>query len=248
MKNRFYWGVWGVLVLALAALLAFPMRSKMIRLVIVALFFVIGIGLLVLTWRNKGVRYSLLAFWLAGTVFVSLPGRRVMDVEGLRGIYVSKLKSYDGTRYVWGGENHLGIDCSGLVRIGLADALFEYGLRHLDPSAVRSGFYLWWRDSNAIDLGRPASVLTTLLGDGALTTLSAGRNQLAGDLAVTQAGSHVLAYLGGGMWIEAEPGVGSTHIFDLNGKFNYLAEQEVRFVRWTYLNPTSPVQDSAVNP
>lgn len=186
-----------------------------------------------------------MAFWLAGILFIALPGRRVRDTEALRGIYVSKLKSYDGTRYVWGGENHLGIDCSGLVRIGLADALFEYGLRHLDPSALRSGFHLWWRDSNAVDLGRPASVLTTLLGDGALTTLSAGRNQLAGDLAVTQAGSHVLACLGGGVWIEAEPGVGSTHIFDLNGKFNYLADQEVRFVRWTHLTTTPVEQDVA---
>jgi hypothetical protein len=68
--------------------------------------------------------------------------------------------------------------------------------------------------------------------------VSAGKNQLAGDLAVTQAGSHVLVYLGGDLWIEAEPEVGATHIFDLKGKFNYLADQEVRSVRWIYLNAT----------
>lgn len=45
MKKRFCWAVWGVLVLALASLLAFPMRSKLIRLAIVALFLVVGIGL-----------------------------------------------------------------------------------------------------------------------------------------------------------------------------------------------------------
>ncbi len=235
MKRRYYWGVWGALAIALALLLAFPMRSTLIRLATLALCSLLGLGLLALTWKTKRIRYSLLALCLAGAVFVSLPYSPKRDIEALRGIYVSKLKSYDGTRYVWGGENHLGIDCSGLVRIGLADALFEYGLRRMDPSAIRSGFYLWWHDSNAVDLGKAASLHTILLGDGSLTKLSAGRNQLAGDLAVTQAGSHVLVYLGGDLWIEAEPSVGATHIFDLKGKFSYLADQEVRFVRWTYL-------------
>lgn len=224
--------------LVFAVLLAVPMRSTMIRLAMAALFFLIALGLLAITWKTKSVRYGLLALFLSVTVFVSLPYKPKRDVAALRSIYVSKLKGYDGTRYVWGGENHLGIDCSGLVRIALADALFEYGLRRMDPSAVRTGFYLWWHDSNAVDLGKAASVHTILLGDGALAKLSEGKNQLAGDLAVTQAGSHVLVYLGGDLWIEAEPAVEATHIFDLKGKFSYLADQEVRFVRWTYLNPT----------
>jgi NlpC/P60 family len=234
--KRYCWYAWGVLALGLILLLALPMRSTIIRLAIVGLFSVISIGLLALTWKAKGIRYGLLTVYLAAAVFVSLPARPKMDIEALRGIYVSKLKSYDGTRYIWGGENHLGIDCSGLVRIGLADALFEYGLRHMDPSAIRSGFYLWWHDSNAIDLGKAASPYTVILGDGSLTKLSAYQNQLAGDLAITQAGSHVLAYLGDDTWIEAEPGVGSTHIFALKGKFNYLSDEQVRFVRWIYLD------------
>lgn len=236
MRRRYYWWVWGVLSVVLALLLALPMRSTMIRLAMAVLFSLIAIGLLAITWKTKGIRHGLLALFLAVTVFVSLPYKPKRDIAALRDLYVSKLKGYDGTRYVWGGENHLRIDCSGLVRIALADALFEYSLRRMDPSALRSGFYLWWHDSNAVDLGKATSVHTILLGDGSLAKLSASKNQLTGDLAVTQAGSHVLVYLGGDVWIEAEPAVGATHIFDLKGQFKYLADQEVRFVRWTYLS------------
>lgn len=238
MRRRYYWCFLAGLSIVLAALLALPMRSTIIRLAIAALFSLIAIGLLALTWKTKSVRHSLLALFLSVAVLVSFPYEPKRDIDALRDIYVTKLKAYDGTRYVWGGENHLGIDCSGLVRIALAEALFEYGLRRMDPSALRTGFYLWWHDSNAVDLGKATSVHTILLGDGALARLSEGKNQLAGDLAVTQAGSHVLVYIGGDLWIEAEPSVGATHIFDLKGKFNYLADQEVRFVRWTYLNAT----------
>jgi hypothetical protein len=52
---------------------------------------------------------------------------------------------------------------------------------------------------------------------------------------VTESGSHVLAYLGDEIWIEAEPNVGGTHVFDPAGKFSYLAEERVRFVRWKWL-------------
>src|SRR5580658_7227415 len=38
------------------------------------------------------------------------------DVHALRIAYVDRLRAYVGVKYVWGGENMLGVDCSGLVR------------------------------------------------------------------------------------------------------------------------------------
>jgi hypothetical protein len=58
---------------------------------------------------------------------------------------------------------------------------------------------------------------------------------LPGDLAVTASGVHILAYLGGDMWIQAEPGIGAVAILngrhDVNGWF----QQPVTTHRWSVL-------------
>jgi len=73
------------------------------------------------------------------------------------------------------------------------------------------------------------------IGDGEFSKLSNHATILPGDLAVTESGSHVLAYLGDETWIEAEPNVGGTHIFQLSGRFAELSDEMVRFVRWRWL-------------
>jgi NlpC/P60 family len=49
------------------------------------------------------------------TLFLIFLDRQI-GAETLRSTYLRSLYSYMGTTYVWGGENQLGIDCSGLVR------------------------------------------------------------------------------------------------------------------------------------
>ncbi len=67
--------------------------------------------------------------------------------------YIGCLKRYEGVLYVWGGENAVGNDCSGLIRRGLMDALFLEGAVVQLPGLVRDSIKLWWNDTTARVLG-----------------------------------------------------------------------------------------------
>jgi cell wall-associated NlpC family hydrolase len=146
---------------------------------------------------------------------------------------VERLKDYDGVRYVYGGENHRGVDCSGLVRAAMVRALIDRGFGSLNSEMLRSAFTLWWRDTNAIQLGKGANGLTLPISDGSPMPMRAAQNLRPGDLAVTTSGSHVLAYLGDQRWIEADPDVARVQIVDLNT--SRIADQEVLLVTWRWL-------------
>jgi cell wall-associated NlpC family hydrolase len=200
---------------------------------------VVWIGLLYLTRQRRILRYVLLLLSLIAVAAMIFPGAKI-NREELRTIYVDRLKTYNNTRYVYGGENHLGIDCSGLVRAAMFRALQIYGTKEHDSNALRSSLRLWWADSNAIDLGKGKTGDTIAIGSGEYSKLSEHDQILPGDLAVTESGSHVLAYLGDETWIEAEPNVGGTHIFKLSGQFASLAQEQVKFVRWRWLADEKP--------
>jgi cell wall-associated NlpC family hydrolase len=162
-----------------------------------------------------------------------LPGHAITDTAQLRRRYVGQLKSYDGVWYVYGGENHRGIDCSGLVRAAMFRSLLEESIFSANPALLRAALKLWWRDTNAIQLGKGANGLTAPKGDGSPIAMRAAQNLHPGDLAVTTSGSHVLAYLGGSSWIEADPDIMRVHIVDLNT--SPIAGQEVLLVTWSWL-------------
>lgn len=93
------------------------------------------------------------------------------------------------------------------MRRALIDALAGHGIRTLNPGLVRTGFALWWRDRSAADLGRGRHARTRpVLRTPSLNALDHARI-LPGDLAVTADGTHVLAYLGDHVRIEADPGL-----------------------------------------
>jgi len=71
---------------------------------------------------------------------VRLPGRSV-DVDPLAVDYSRGLHLFR-TRYVWGGESLLGIDCSGLVRKGLVWGQFYHGLRTFNGKPIRDAIDL----------------------------------------------------------------------------------------------------------
>jgi cell wall-associated NlpC family hydrolase len=158
---------------------------------------------------------------------------RIPDSDALRRRFVERLTDYDGVRYVYGGENHRGVDCSGLVRAAMVRALVDRGLASLDSGMLRSAFTLWWRDTNAIQLGKGANGSTLPIGDGSPMPMRAAQNLRPGDLAVTTSGSHVLAYLGDQRWIEADPDVARVQIVDLNT--SRIVDQEVLLVTWRWL-------------
>ncbi len=192
------------LALLWALLLLYPVRTGFYRAGILLTFAGWYLCLAVILWRHRRVRWIPVAIPAALGVFLLLPGRAA-DTAALRAAYVSSLRSYAGTRYVWGGENWFGVDCSGLLRAALVDAHFREAVRTLNPALARHGLWFWWHDESARDMCDGYLGLSLQLdGQKALKDVPAA-SLLPGDLAVTADGSHVLAYVGEGRWIEADP-------------------------------------------
>jgi hypothetical protein len=188
----------------LALLLAYPVRTLFIRSSIIAC----GVGILLLTtailWRFRFWRWVPMAFAVCGVALMILPGRAV-DRNALRNRYVQSLLHYEGTRYVWGGENRLGVDCSGLLRAALVDACWVEGIERGNPTLLRRAAWLWWHDESAAQMAADYLQVTERVGDAAPLKARPNEELAAGDFAVTADGSHVLAYAGEGRWIEADP-------------------------------------------
>ena len=100
----------------------------------------------------------------------------------------------------------MGIDCSGLVRRGMIDGTFLYGVRTLNPYLLRQAIRLWWRDVSARDMEAGARGNAKKITEEKALALVNDKNLHPGDFAVTSDGLHALAYLGDHVWIEADPG------------------------------------------
>jgi len=211
-----------------------PVMDKMYRLAFLAALLGDWLGPLLLVWHRKPLRWGwLVASFLLAMPF-ALPGHRMNDVE-LRDAYVLRMQELSSTKYVWGGESSRGIDCSGLPRKALRDTLLSYGIRHCDGGALREFAGQWWFDASAKALGEGYRRYTVPLAPhGSIQQMDYSGLQ-PGDLAVTTSGVHILAYLGGEMWIQAEPGIGAVAI--LNGRHdpNVWFKQPVTTHRWSVL-------------
>jgi cell wall-associated NlpC family hydrolase len=117
-----------------------------------------------------------------------------------------------GVRYTWGGETKVGIDCSGLARTALIEAMIIQGWRKgnariMWPIAWR----LWLHDAGASAMMQEAYGYTCVIGKaGVLSSPETIRMNLGftlqpGDLGVAGSGCHVMIYTGNGRWIEANP-------------------------------------------
>jgi hypothetical protein len=164
----------------------------------------VSVGLL-LFWDRKIRRIVLLAVPVVGAVPFLLPGKPVPPEE-LSYRYVSALGRMQGTPYLWGGESRGGIDCSGLPRRALRDALMDIGIGTGNGTAFREWARQWWYDTSARAMAENYRGFTRPLGvAGKLRDLDF--DQLSsGDLAVTGDGRHVMVYFGHGKWIQADPG------------------------------------------
>jgi hypothetical protein len=202
-RNR--WLLWSVAVFLLIALLLYPASYRVTRAAIVFLALITWCGPILLLRHRPALQLSLIL--VTGVIASFLSPRSVSDVstEALREKYLSSLRSYEGVTYHWGGENARGIDCSGLVRRGMMNAMFKEGVRTRNGGLVRDAIDLWWHDSSAKALGEGYRDLTThVVNTRSLNELDHAL-VTPGDLAVTQSGVHILAYVGDRQWIQADP-------------------------------------------
>lgn len=186
--------------------------------------------------RFPCLRNTFIAAFTGALIFLALPGRPVSHVA-LQTHYVEELKRYQGVRYVWGGENFLGIDCSGLVRKGMINALWKTGLTTANPTAARAAISLWWRDASARAMQAGYRNMTRSIGSfPSIQSLESRDTALlqSGDLAVTSNGIHILAYLGDGRWIEADPALDRVIILDQTTPDPWL-QTPVDLLRWRWL-------------
>jgi hypothetical protein len=223
--------IWLALLLTMIVLLIRPVSTNLTRFGMIACLFALWSGALLLFWNVKFVRVAFFAIALLASALLLLPGKEI-DSMMLRQEYVDSLTQYEGTKYVWGGENKRGIDCSGLIRRGLIDADFKQGLTTVNPYLVRAGGSLWFHDCSARGLlngdrqqTRDIVVAQSInkLGHSAI---------LPGDIAVTADGLHTLAYIGDQTWIEADPNLGGVVKVKVPALDNYYFNVPIHIMRW----------------
>jgi hypothetical protein len=212
----------------------FPIRNGLTRLLLLCGLAALWLAAIVVFRQRRAVWIALLAGAAVLLGFLLLPGRAI-DPSQLRAEYVRSLRPYQGAAYIWGGENRVGIDCSGLIRCGWIDANLRCGLCTANPEEIRQAIRIWWQDCSARELGEGYRDRTrTLLTTPALNRLDYGA-LLPGDVAVTHSGVHTLAYLGDRVWIEADPLAGGVLTVRAPAAGNPWFEEPMRIVRWSEL-------------
>jgi len=211
-----------------------PVLSMMHRVAFLGAIQGVWLGLLLLAWGRKTLRFVCLAIPVLSAIPFLLPGRPIQANE-LRAEYVKGMKQLVGTKYVWGGESSLGIDCSGLPRKALRDALLSYGFRHLNGGALRMFAQHWWYDASANALAQGYRNYTMPLEPHGTIQQMDYSGLLPGDLAVTARGVHILAYIGDDQWIQADPGIGVVAILSGHNDKNRWFEVQVTTYCWSVM-------------
>jgi hypothetical protein len=211
-----------------------PVNSKILKLALLGCIAGAWVGFTILTWKRKPVRLAALILPLLAAIPFILPGGEI-DTEELSQDYVRRMSDFEGTKYYWGGESSRGIDCSGLPRRALRDALLAYGLRHFNGRAFRGYVEQWWFDASAKALGEGYRDYTNPIGTkGTIKEMDYGA-LIPGDLAVTANGVHILAYAGDGKCIQADPGIGAVATLDGRTADNGWFRIPVTTHRWQLL-------------
>lgn len=227
--------LWVLSALLLTVLLWRPESTTTSKLLTLCCLASLGAAPFVLLWPRRRVRRALFATLTVALLLFLLPGR-ARTPDSLTDAYLQHLRAFDGTHYVWGGESHRGIDCSGLVRVSLIEASLERGFTSLDPSLLRQAATLWWFDASAQALGEGYRGWTKeILRSPSLRALDLATLR-KGDLAVTADGTHVLAYLGDATWIQADPVPMRVHFDPVSGASGWFGVPVVIW-RWATLAP-----------
>ena len=212
-----------------------PVQGKLIKLAFLASLGIFWLGSVLLLWNVKIARWALVLIFAVVALMFMLPGRPVV-VDELRDDYVERMGRFESTQYYWGGESRRGIDCSGLPRRALRDALFSYGFQHVDGRAMRAYFKQWWFDASARALSEGYREYAQPLEiSGTIRTID--DSMLApGDMAITSDGVHVVVYAGEGEWIQASPDAGQVITLDGRSGDSVWFEVPVEMYRWSVLS------------
>jgi hypothetical protein len=187
-------------------------------------------SLLILASRTRW-RWLLLALPILMAIPFCLPGKAYLT-DDLRESYVNSMKRMEGVPYLWGGESRRGIDCSGLPRRALRQALLKEGWQRANGNAIREWAQQWWYDSSARALGSGYRDFTRPLGiSGTLRDIDP-IGLLPGDLAITKDGRHVIVYVGNAEWIQADPGFWKVSLGKPATDSNPWYDAEVVIHRW----------------
>lgn len=216
-----------------------PVNSKILKLAFLGCIVGAWGGLTLLAWKRRPLRLVALILPLLAALPFILPAD-VIDAEELRQDYVRRMSEFEGTEYYWGGESSRGIDCSGLPRRALRDALLAYGFRHFNGRSFRGYVEQWWFDASAKALGEGYRNYTNPIGTAGTIREMDYDALVPGDLAVTASGVHILAYAGDGRWIQADPGIGAVATLDGRKDDNGWFRTPVTTHRWTLC--TEPTQ------
>lgn len=104
-----------------------PIGTKLRYLIYMGALVVFTVGVVVLFWKQKPMRYVVFAGIGVLLLSFALPAASPNSSDSLRVDYVANLRELEGSPYVWGGENRRGIDCSGLPRYAYRTALRKGG-------------------------------------------------------------------------------------------------------------------------
>jgi NlpC/P60 family len=234
-QRRYLFYLWNLSWFFLVVLLLAPVSYGIFRLATVCLIASIIVGALVLFWQHQIIRYTSIMICIISLLIAILPGHK-FDSNVLREYYVQEMNSFLGTKYIWGGENKIGIDCSGLVRQGLVGANLKYGLLSLKPQLIREGISIWWFDASAQALAAEYRNKTkVIMKANSINELDHSKIQ-PGDIAVTQDGQHTLGYIGNKIWIEADPEYLKVIKVQVPEKNNMWFNVPIYIVQWQQFN------------
>ena len=205
--------------------------------IITKLFFCLGVILSAITFifLLDQRKISLTLFYACSLVSMCfLLANRPFSATRLQQNYLHSLKNSEGITYVWGGENFLGIDCSGLPRRSIMNALFKESFLSFSSQAFLKALDIWIFDSSAKALNEGYHNQTRYITSfNSIKHISPKLSK--GDLAVTQDCVHLLVYLGNDMWIQADPVHGSVHRGSPFEEQNVWYDEPVNIIRWGVL-------------